>query len=89
MSIEYTLKKRTFWKGNKDKKTSLSLPSTMYDALNTIADDYGMTLPDVICTVLDDYLVDAAARGTISLPGEQSTTKNLTVLKNEKQKRRA
>lgn len=66
--MDYKVIKRYFWKGAKPKKTTLSLTNEMYDALESLAEVTGVTMPDIICGALDDFLVQMVVQGLIKAP---------------------
>jgi hypothetical protein len=76
--MPYDIKKRVFWKGDKPKKTTLSLTTTMYKALEDLAKATGESIPDIICKSLEVFLVEMVKQGLIQAPkGEESTIRDL------------
>lgn len=69
--MEFTINKRVFMRGRRNHKTTVSLTDDMYDALAKLAGETGYTVPELICEVLDQYLVFEANNGTIAMPGQK------------------
>ena len=76
--MKYEIKKKVFWKGEKPKKTTLSLTQNMWDALEALSEATGDTIPDIICASLETFLVDMVRQGLIKAPkGEEATIHEL------------
>lgn len=66
--MQYQIKKTVFLRGVKSEKTTLSLTTSMYDALKFIAEETGDTVPEVICEALEQYLTHLLKNGAIPAP---------------------
>lgn len=76
--MAYDIKKRIFWKGDKPKKTTLSLTLNMWNGLEELAEATGETIPDLICRSLETFLIEMVRQGMIKPPaGEEATIKQL------------
>ncbi len=76
--MPYDIKKRVFLKGDKPKKTTLSLTTNMYTALEQLSEATGESVPDIICKSLETFLVEMVRRDLIKPPkGEESTIREI------------
>lgn len=66
--MRYKVDRRVFSRGPHDKKTTLSLSVTMHDRLETLATDYGHTIPALVSIILDQYLIQEAKDGNVEWP---------------------
>jgi hypothetical protein len=73
--MKYDIKKRMFWKGEKPKKTTLSLSIPMWSALESLSKVTGESVPDLICKTLESMLVEMVHEGLIEAPEGETVTK--------------
>jgi predicted DNA-binding ribbon-helix-helix protein len=68
--MEFKISKRVFYRSPFPVKTSLSFSKVMFQSLKKLADKEGYTVPELIYTVLDQYLVQEAQKKRIDFPDD-------------------
>lgn len=66
--MDFKIMRRVFYRGPFPVKTSLSFSKAMNDALTELAKKHGYTVPELIYTVIDQYLIQEAEAKKIEWP---------------------